>query len=128
MCVCVFSLAVRLLRHNVQLIAGVLCAAGSHNAAADQQHDVSAQPAIMLSPLYAAKHDADGSPSSSAQSVDSTNPQQVGVAFQDGFSASKAACASFEAHPDASATASPSPMYPDTKLYQFADIELAHGH
>lgn len=117
-----------MLRHNVQLVEYILYAAGNHDAAMDQQHDVSAQPAIMLSPLYAAKHDADGSPSSSAQSVNSTNPQQAGVAFQDGSVASKAACASFEAHPDASATAPPSPPYPDTKLYQFADIELAHGH
>lgn len=94
----------------------------------DQQHDVSAQPAIMLSPLYAAKHNADGSLSSTDQSVDPTRSQQVGVAFQDGSLASEAACASFEAHPDASAIAPLSPMYPDTKLYQFADIELAHGH
>lgn len=94
----------------------------------NQQHNVSAQPAVMLSPLYAAKHDGDGSPSSADQSVDPTHSQQVGVAFHDGSLASGAACASFEAHPDASATAPLSPMYPDTKLYQFADIELAHGH
>lgn len=114
-----------MLRRNVQLLECVLCAAGGHTAM-NQQHGVSAQPAVMLPPLYAAKHDADGSQSSTDQSVDPTHLQQVEC--QDGSLASGAACASFEAHPDASATAPVSPMYPDTKLYQFADIELAHGH
>ena len=117
-----------MLRRDVQLVECVLCAAGGHNAIMNQQHDVSAQPAVMLLPLYAAKHDADGSPSSTDQSVNPTHLQQVGVECQDGSPASGAACASFEAHPDASAAAPLSPMYPDTKLYQFADIELAHGH
>ena len=81
-----------------------------------QQHDVSQ--------LYAAQHDAGGSPICAVQSADQTN------LCLDGPSASKAASASVEAsHSDTSPTTAPSlSKYPDTKLYQFADIELAHGH
>ena len=95
-----------------------------------QQHGVAAQPFDRLSPLYAAKHDADDNSSHAAQPVDQTSLQQVGHSDSNGVVGSKVVSATSEAaQPNASAgEATPSSKYPHTKLYQLADIELAHGH
>lgn len=125
-CACV-SCGIWLPHSIIQSIAGwrnCIFAAGGHDATTHKQHDVSAQQSIMLSPLYTAKHNAGGSPSRAAQPADQTN------LCLDAPPASKAASASLEdPHSDTVATEASSPSkYPDTRLYQFADIELAHGH
>ena len=108
----------------------LILAAGGHTSTMGQQHDVSAQHSIMLSPLCTAKRTDVASQVCAAQSADQTLMQQVGDSCVNGPLASKAASASFGAsHPDTVTTEAPSSSkYPDTKLYQFADIELAHGH
>lgn len=111
----------------IQYVAGRhkrIFAAGVYDTTTHNQHDVSAQQSIILSPLYTAKHDAGGSPGRAAQSADQTS------LCLDAQSASKAASASLEdSHSDTVAKeASSASKYPDTKLYQFADLELAHGH
>ena len=95
-----------------------------------QQHGVSAQPLDRLSPPYAAKHDADDNPSRAVQPVDETSLQQVGHSDSYGVVGSKVVCATSEAaQPNASVgEAASSSKYPHTKLYPFADVELAHGH
>ena len=98
-------------------------AAGGHDPTMHQEHNVSQQ-SLMLSTMYAAKHDAGGSANCAAQSANQTD-----LCLSQPL-ASKVASASFEApQSDGLITEAPSPSkYPDTKLYQFADIELAHGH
>ena len=126
MCMCLSSFETWWPHSIVQSVAAPqmhVFAAGGHDPTTHQQHNVSEQSFMPLS-MYAAKHDAGGSASQAAQSVDQTD------ACLSAPLASKAASASFEAlHSDTSVTEAPSPSkYPDTKLYQFADIELAHGH
>lgn len=96
----------------------------------DQQHGVSAQQSDRRSPLYAAKHDADEITSRAVEPIDQTSMQQHeqsglnGIVGSDVVSASPNALQPNTAAPEAISSS----KYPHTKLYQFADIELAHGH
>ena len=101
--------------------------AGGHFATVDQQQEISAQQPGVLSPLYVAQYDADASPKHAAQSNVQTYQRQVSDTDLCGSKAD--AGSSLAPQPDTSAAQAPSPRkYPDTQLYQFADIELAHGH
>ena len=92
----------------------------------DQQQDVKAQQPVMLLPLFAGKHVADGQMSLADQAlvIEDGSPSPNIPLLETGQGS---ACQHAKPSQPAAGSASPS-RYPDTQLYQFADIELAHGH
>ena len=95
------------------------------------QQDASAQQSMVISPLFVGKSVPAGQTCHAAP-VSQMHGQQRGFPSHsnDDFAGVDAECVDTQSHRLNAmlANASPPKTYPDTKLYQFADIELAHEH